>query len=282
VLGVRVSAKRHYRLLTSPEMRESILTIARSHSVPESDLEDVYQETIAKALVANLPEDEEETRLYVNRIAANVSMKHSMGLNAHEFVLYVEDPDLDAGEVATNAAVQAVAYEDREAVERLVAKGRQKFPRWFSIFVSARLSEQSSEEVARRHKVSSAHIRHEWSSIGRFVRKYGPTVGVGLGVLTALAFGLGLLEWRRRASDFSEYATYEAHRVLPPAPDASELRRRGIAACNAQAWQACVDDLDAANALDAAGENWDLYQLRYAARKNARHEQFKHDKPVAP
>jgi hypothetical protein len=107
-------------------------------------------------------------------------------------------------------------------------------------------------------------------------------LGLSLAVVAALSVGLGIYEWRKRLPDVSDYATYEAHRTVPPAPDAGELRRRGAAACGRSEWQACVDDLDAANALDPTGEDAETHLMHYLAGQHARHERQLPEKPVGP
>jgi DNA-directed RNA polymerase specialized sigma24 family protein len=270
-VDVETPEQRRRRVLASESLRRSIRKTARAHSVPEEDIEDIIHDMIEAALRADLPDDETEIRRYVNRIAANLCVDLMRERDAHPVARYVDDigPDDDdpaeSERPAVSAAVQAVAYEDRDAALRLINKGRQKFPKWFAVFLRSRLNQETSDEVARRHRVASSHIRHEWSSIERFMHDYGRATGLSLAVIFAIVAGLALRDWRKPA-DFSGYATYEEHRTRPPPPTADDLRRHGMAACDASAWQACADDLDAAYELDPAGEEFSVHEMRFKAK----------------
>jgi hypothetical protein len=117
--------------------------------------------------------------------------------------------------------------------------------------------------------VTPGAVRKQWSAIESFLRDYARTLGIGFAVLIAIALGASSWRWRDdRPADFHDLADVEPRRILPPAPTSDQLRRRAQKACDAEAWQACLDDLDAANAIDPLGETAGMQGMRDRARSH--------------
>ena len=93
----------------------------------------------------------------------------------------------------------------------------------------------------------------------RFVTDYGAKLGASIAVLLLLVAGYAA--WRARSPE-AEWATlHEVQRTEPPAldPDAqvTQLRERARWACDHDAFEACLADTEAADALDPTGaETW--------------------------
>lgn len=240
--------QRRERLLTSKRLRAAIAKTARSHGVPEDDVEDVVQETLRRALHANLPREAGEATRYTNGIAANVSRDHMKEVRARRAEqTYVEEGE-DGGLLPSEAAAQPAYFEEREIVERIVAAGHERFPRTFRWFVRARVDGETSEEIANDHGVQPGRVRAEIVGVQRFVVEYGLKLGVAVALIVLIVLGA---RWLHRGEE--DTATYELRRHEPAPLDAHQLRERAERELRARQWQACLDDLDAADKMDPAG-----------------------------
>jgi hypothetical protein len=249
---------RRTRLLTSERLHASIRKVARDRDVPEDEVDDILQETIARAWRAKLPDDDEEVPKYVNRIAVNVSCERMR--KGPAIVPYVENPDEERGEVATPIGVSPPCFETRDVVSKLIETGEQQFPKGFAGYLAAKATGGTANETAKVRGVTPGHVRHEWSDIQSLMKRHGRKMGVVL-ALVALALVVGNVWW-----------PLGPERVSSPRPslplDAAALRHRAQDECAARAWRACSDDLDAANEIDSAGETRELRDLRTHAKQH--------------
>jgi DNA-directed RNA polymerase specialized sigma24 family protein len=266
---------RRQRLLGSDEALSSIRGVARRRGVPFQDLDDVVNETIAEALAADLPADDDEARAYVVGIARRVAGRHLRGL-AVATDPYVEG-DEPAVEARTGVAAQAASFEDRDIARRLIEHGHKRAPRWFPEFVQAKALGESAEEVAARLGRSPGNVRRVWWNLQRDLDAYGRQIGV---VTTIVLIAAGVAGWRlsRRTVDFSQMATYEARRAEPPPPDAYDLRVSALRAFAAHEWAACVADIDAAIAMEPGIATTEIR----AMRRTAEHEMHRRDRGPEP
>jgi DNA-directed RNA polymerase specialized sigma24 family protein len=245
-----VERQRRAQLLTSKRLHAAVAKIARCHGVPEDDVEDIVQETLRRALHANLPQEEGEASMYTSGIAANVSRDHMEELRVRGGEQsYAEEGD-EGGLLPIEAAAQPAYFEDREVVERIVEAGRERFPRTFPWFVQARVDGETSEDIGNDHGVSPGLVRRKIVDVHRFVVEYGQKLGVAVALLIVIVFGA---YWLRRSEELGETATYVPRRVEPAPLDADQLRERASKELAARQWQACVDDLDAADKMDPVG-----------------------------
>ena len=257
---------RRARLLCSDHFGNSIRKVARNTGVAEHDIEDVVQETLARGLEIELPEDDERARRYVNGIAANVARDHLGEVVAEAADSYVEEHE-EGGPAATPYWDAPANFEDRDLARQVVDATKKRFPRTFSWLLRARVMDETGAEIANDNVVQSSHVRHEISRVQRFARSAGQRLGAGLAVLVFVA--IGLASWLRRPFEALDLSTYEARRAELPPPDADSLRARGTEACRALEWQACLDDLDAADRLDPAGAEG-ASEWRRAAERHLR------------
>lgn len=250
------SSDRRHRLLTAARLGASIRKVARSHEVPDDAVEDIVQETLARAWKAKLPASDDEVGKYVNGIAVNVSCSH-MRKAAKEPEPYVENADDEKGEVASTVGAPPPSFEARDAVSRLVDEGEERFPREFASYLEAKATDATAEEIARRRGVSPGHVRREWVTITRFVHEHAKALGlIAVAGLLLLIIG-NMANWG--------HDDYVAH--PRPTPDAASLRVRAKDDCAQSRWQTCADELDEANEVDPGGETPELRDLRALAKQ---------------
>jgi DNA-directed RNA polymerase specialized sigma24 family protein len=250
-------------LVASPRMVAGVRRVARRRGVSVQDLEDVVQETIAQALAATLPEADGDVRRYVLTIASHVASRHVGRLKSAP----VQLGDGDEWEEGADgrAIAQAVPFDDRDAIERLVERGHSISPRWFPVFLRAKILGESTEDVARSEGESPGQVRYMWSRLYEDLGDYGRRLGLAVGMLVLLVTGLAAWRSTRRAYDFDAMAPYPFRRSEPPAPDAFDIAHRAIAECRRGEWAACSDDAAAAVAMDPAVDTPQFGRMRALA-----------------
>jgi hypothetical protein len=268
---LHMSIAQKHALILEKATLAGIRTVAKSRKVPPQDREDVVNTTCAFAMKARLPVDHEQARKVVNKIAQCACARHMKvdPLGTREG--YVEDVDDETGESPTPVADAAPDMVLRLQIGELVEEGTAEFKERFPEYVAAKLTGETSVEVARRRGVTDGHVRKEWSAIAEFAHKHGKNTG-----MLVLLLVIASVVFPRMAKSPHEVAVPRpddgaAERPMrhhAPAPGAAELRDRAVQACGAWAWQACADDLDAAAQLDPAGDSPAMKELREAALRN--------------
>lgn len=255
---------RRTRLLTAERLHASIRKVARNRHVPDGDVDDILQETIARAWKAQLPDRDDEVTKYVHRIAANVASER-MGQPRTE--RYVENPDEEEDETAAPIGTPPPCFETRDVVRRLVEKGEEAYPKGFPTYLEAKSTEVTAEQIAKRRGVTAGHVRHEWWEIQGLMQRHGRAMGLTATVLLLLFVIGSLTDWSLfRGSRVVAHPNPELS-PLPPS-DPVALRHRAEGECAANAWKECASDLDAANAIDPSGETRELRDSRALAKKN--------------
>jgi DNA-directed RNA polymerase specialized sigma24 family protein len=171
----------HRALLASPQMLAAIRKVARRRGVAFQDVEDVVQETVVLAMEAALPSDGEQARRYVLTVASHVALRQVHGRAASPPGL--ADDDVEGEDGADGRVVaQAVPFEDRDAIRLVVEHGESRSPRWFPIFLRAKLLGESTEEIAQVHGEAPGTVRRIWSEMYRDLGDYGRSLGIAVGV----------------------------------------------------------------------------------------------------
>jgi hypothetical protein len=256
-------AARRERLLTSPEFLGSMRKAVRSQDVPDDDVEDVVQEAVRQLLGGKLPEDDEEARTYANVVARNIARQRYTQLIEEATEPYREEPDEDGG-LPTAVAAQPARFDDRDLARQIYAAGMARYPRTVRWFWRARVLGETAEAIASDYEVQPSHVRKEITVVHQFM--HGVGVRLGAVVAVTIVVALGVFAWLRRPIE----AIYVPQRVEPPAPDTRMLRERAERACRDGAWQACIDDIDAADALDPADHSQSLLRQGAAAKLHLR------------
>lgn len=265
--GPAMSDKARLALLREGRTIGGIKKIARKLKVLEQDHEDILQETSKRTLTAWIPEDVSDGRKVVYGIAFNVCSEHRRVPLADVFS---EEPDEEHGVEASKASVEQPPIEVRDGLERLTAKGRERFGERFDEYARARAAEETSKETAERRGIGQEAQRKESSRIEEFMRKHGRAMGllVAASLVVLVVAAIPMSRWSRTPmlgpNDMSERAS-TAHEAPPP--DAKALRQRAADACADAAWEACLADLDAAAKLDPSGETAEMLQLRQDAER---------------
>ncbi len=265
----RMSDAAKKALLTSKRTVKGICKVAKARSVRKQDHEEIVQSTQALAWKARLPEAEEEALKIIYKIAFIESCRFMGQATEVQIVEYREEHGDEEGEAPTPVAAPPPPVEEREALEKLTELGAAKFKAGFGSYVEGRLKGESSVEIAARRGVTDGHVRKEAQGIEEFLRDHGRKMGLlaAVGIVVLVFTVLPMDKWRQQMSPYDgrDSSDWAAIRTNPPAPDAPALRDRARQACDEAAWQACVDDLDAAKALDPAEEPADAFQLRLEA-----------------
>jgi DNA-directed RNA polymerase specialized sigma24 family protein len=252
-------------LLASPELRASLTRFIRGR-VPDSELDDVVQATLADAFAAQrAPEDAEELRRWVFGIAKNkIADTHRRGRR--------EEPNEDAvanheaeAESAPLSARELLQWAEKELPQ---ADGSKSTLEWM-------LREgdgEKLEHIAEEEKLPPARVRQRVSRLRKHYRSRwaAQIAAVAAAALAILALALWAI-WRGRASPGPDQIASE--KVLPPAPvpddRAKEIRRLALERCRAEEWQKCIDELDRAKAIDPTGDRAQEVQEARAAAGRA-------------
>jgi hypothetical protein len=268
---------RREELLTDPAILNSIRGVLHQRGVPRQDIEDRLQQVLEEAWISpGLPlHDPEEARLYLCGMARFKAID-----DAHQRERRPESIDwLPANE----RVAQAVPIEERELAETLLQRLAEKYPRTLSWFVRSEVHDEGFAEIAQSAQLSPGYIRHEVADIRRTARQMAKALGVALAVLLAIVFGMRRWRMPGQPEPIARRPVPHTHQLAPL--DAGALRFRANNWCDVEAWQACADDLDAANALDPAGETDELRELRETARDQLaklKPPTHREDKPPLP
>jgi DNA-directed RNA polymerase specialized sigma24 family protein len=273
VVLMSLDAKR--RFLAARRTARGIRRVARSRGVLAQDREDVVQQTCAAAWRARLPADPEGARRVVNRIAFAVActfMRRHPASGA--------TTDETGGEDAFVAPTVDPAYEVavREQVQRLLDEGRARFPNRLDAFVASAVDGVTAKEEALRRGVTESHVRKERSEIRTFLAEHGQKIGVLFAAALVLLVLGSMTDWRRQlhatVTDDGSIWTPRVHQAPRPAADAGSLRARAAESFRQRDFQDCLDELDAARALDGLEDTVEEAEMR------ARAEQVLHgDRP---
>jgi DNA-directed RNA polymerase specialized sigma24 family protein len=269
VIPVLMTLEDKRRFLTARRTLAGIRRVARSRGVLAQDHEDIVQQTCAAAWRARLPADTAGARRVVNRIAFAVACTHMR-----------RDPadgtctnDETRGEVALVAHAADPAYEVgvREQVRLLLEEGRARFPNRLDAFVASAVGGVTAKEEAARRGVTESHVRKERSEIRAFLANHGQKIGVILAAAMVLLVIGSMTDWRRQlhatVADDGSLWTPRIHHAPLAAADAASLRARAAESFREGAYEACLEDLDAARALDGREDTVDEAQMRADAMR---------------
>jgi DNA-directed RNA polymerase specialized sigma24 family protein len=255
---------RREALLGDAEVLASIRRVLRGRGVGAHEVDDQCRQVVAEAWAArNFPDHgREDARRYLNGIARRVAIDH-----AHDNARHAADP-LPFEEGAALAVSDPPAYEERDAVLRLVQKGQKLFPRTFPWFLRSAMLHEEASAIACGEGVSPGYVRHEVSEIRRTLR----VMAAGLGLVAAAV--LVFFGWRAlgrgRHDGTNVAAPHIAPDVAPSIREAEARRSDARRLCADGAWESCAMELGKAERLDPGGETQELKELRERAEENAK------------
>ena len=230
----------HGNLLPAPELRSGLVRFVRGR-VPESDVEDVVQATLADAFAAReAPSEAEELRRWVFGIAKNkiVDVHRKGGRELPKEGV----GDEASAESAPMSARDLLRWAETELPE---AEGAQSTLEWM-------LREgdgEKLEHIAEEAQVPAPRVRQRVSRMRKYFRSRW---AAQLAAAATLAI-VGLAIWTWLASR-DKPKPEEIAREVPPDERARELRRIALERCQARDFAPCLEGLDRAKAIDPVGD----------------------------
>lgn len=252
--------------LADPALRRLLEDFVKRR-VPAPDVDDVVQTILLDALASHArPEGGEDLRKWLLGVARHKVVDHHRRAVREPAS---EIPDVEAGPDPIEARSLARWAEEQAAS----TDEAQKTLGWM-----AREGEgEKLESIAAEENVPAARVRQRVSRMRRWMKERWLAELAAVAVLAALAFAA----WRllrqpdeREAPEARPDDPKGVPSLAPTAPSplmrARELRADALRACEASAWQACLNRLDEAARLDPAG---DAAPDVAAARERAREAQ---------
>ena len=239
--------------LGDPRLRKQLEEFVRRR-VPSADVDDVVQTVLCDALAAReRPEAAEELKRWLLGIARHKVVDHHR--RAHREPP-TELPDLEAAPppveergLVTWAERVAGGSRDGEATLRWMAREGEG---------------DKLETIAAEERVPAARVRQRVSRMRRWMKERWLAELAAVAALAVIAFFAW--RWVSKPEDVPPEARPEKQ-APSGAPDsrdqqleerlgkARDLRAEAMRRCGESAYQACLDGLDAAKALDPAGDS---------------------------
>jgi DNA-directed RNA polymerase specialized sigma24 family protein len=245
-------------LLGAPEFRAGLVRFVRGR-VPEAEVEDVVQATLADAFAADrAPDNAEDLRRWVYGIAKNkiVDVHRRGGREAPR------EAPMDEHASAESAPVSArdlLRWAEKELPQNEGAKSTLEW-------MLREGAGEKLEHIAAEERLPPDRVRQRVSRLRRHFKSRWALELAAAAALGVLALALWAI-WRGRATPGPENIAKPEH-VLTPEERAGELRRAALERCKAEDWKPCVDGLDRAKALDPKGDDApNVQQARAAASK---------------
>jgi DNA-directed RNA polymerase specialized sigma24 family protein len=231
--------------LADPALRKQLEDFVRRR-VPVADVDDVVQTVLCDALAAReRPEGVEELRRWVLGIA-----RHKV-VDLHRRAHKEPPSELDDLEASPPPIEERglVEWAERQAGS---SREGQKTLGWM-----AREGEgEKLESIAAEEKVPAARVRKRVSRMRKWMKERWLAELAAVAAIAVLAF----VVWRW-LSQPEEVPEAKPEKPVPSATPELEqiergraLRAEAMKRCDEAAWQPCLDGLDAAKALDPAGD----------------------------
>jgi DNA-directed RNA polymerase specialized sigma24 family protein len=229
-----------------PDLRTALIAMVRKR-VPESEVEDIVQSTLADAIESpHAPKDSESLRRWIFGVAKNKVVDYHRRAVRETF---------DVPEVSGKPAPHAEADLLRWAEKHLPPGDENKTT------LDWMLREGEGEKlewIAESEKVPAPRVRQRVSRLRRHLKTHWQKEVALLAALGVLVTIVALLLRRKEPEPIAN----------EDLPRAAELRKIGIEKCLAAEWKECVDKLDAARQLDPAGDSRpEVRQARENANK---------------
>lgn len=215
-----------------PDLRVALVGMVRKR-VPESEVEDIVQATLADAISSpHAPEDSEALRRWIFGIAKNKVVDYHRRAGRETFEV-PELPDCPTPHVEADLLRWAEKHlppgdENQTTLDWMLREGEG----------------EKLERIAETENVPATSVRQRVSRLRRHFKSHWQkevALLATLGVLvTTLAFVL-------RKKDPEPISNEDGS-------PAFELRKVGIDKCRATEWKECIEKLDAAKQLDPAGD----------------------------
>ena len=243
--------------LSNPELRRDLTRMVRTRA-PEADVEDIVQAVLLEAIAAEkAPADPTELRKWVFGIARHeVADRHRRAGR----VELTDDPLEAPAASAPHGAADLMRWVEAELPS---SPDAEKTLEW----MAREADGDKLEAIAAEEKLPAARVRQRVSRLRRFLRERWAAALIVL-IAGAAAFLASRLTQRDVPAPVASTRNGEL-----PLEQARELRAGALEQCRQKAWEACVEGLDRARALDPAGDDADAVRAaRAAAARGLSHE----------
>jgi DNA-directed RNA polymerase specialized sigma24 family protein len=222
-----------------PDLREALVAMVRRR-VPESEVEDIVQSTLADALESpHAPQESEALRRWIFGVAKNKVVDYHRRAGRETFEL---------PEVPEAPAPYAEADLLRWA-ERNLPPGED--PHKTLEWMLREGDGEKLESIAASEKLPAPRVRQRVSRLRRHLKTHWAREVALLGALGVIVT-IAVLVWNRQRPQPEPIAN-DPHTV-PLDPRAEPVRRQALERCDKGEWKECLEGLDAAKSLDPAGD----------------------------
>jgi DNA-directed RNA polymerase specialized sigma24 family protein len=234
-----------------PDLRNALVAMVKKR-VPESEVEDIVQSTLADAFASpHAPDDAESFRRWIFGVAKNKVVDYHRRAGRETF---------DVPEVAGHAAPHQEADLLRWAEKHLPPGEENKATLEWMLREG---DGEKLESIAETEHLPAPRVRQRVSRLRRHLKAHWQKEVAVLAALGVLITGLYL--FLKRPQPGMPIANEDVAR-------AEEMRKQAFEKCLAKEWNDCVHELDAAKELDPAGDTAPTVQQ---ARQNAAKAQSK-------
>ena len=215
-----------------PDLRSALIAMVRKR-VPESEVEDIVQSTLADAIESpHAPTDSESLRRWIFGVAKNKVVDYHRRAGRETFEL-PEVPGKPAPHTEADLLRWAEKHlppgeENKTTLDWMLREGEGEKLEW----------------IAETEKVPAPRVRQRVSRLRRHLKTHWQKEVALLAALGVLVTILALVLRKKEPEPIAN----------EDLPRAEELRKIGIEKCLAAEWADCVEKLDAAKKLDPAGD----------------------------
>ncbi len=252
----------HAAIIADARVRRTIEAKLRVEGVGDADAEEIGHDVLIELLRASArPANPlEASRLAWKATVNAISRFRAKFKRRKKYNMGLTDAPEEHGDARCNAADATKAVERAEAMDALRELVRRKkiTPADLQLLAMKGM-EHEDQEIAFALHVDVDYVRQRSTKLRKKWLKAFPSVAAFAFLVVVSYFA-----WKKHQEEAHPPPAPhldDLHQVAPtPAPPsrAETLRSEGVQACEASDWATCLAKLDAAKALDPAGDDTDL------------------------
>jgi RNA polymerase sigma factor (sigma-70 family) len=222
----------------NPNLRRDLIAMVRKR-VPDSEVEDIVQSTLAEAIESpHAPQDSESLRRWIFGVAKNKVVDYHRRAGRESFDL----PEV-AGSPAPHDEADMLRWAEKHLPEGDDAK---RTLGWM-----LREGEgEKLESIAQSEHVPAPRVRQR---VSRLRRHFKDNWQRELALLAAVGVVITILVVWLKKKEGPEPIAHDPNNV-PIDPRAEPMRQQALERCAASDWAKCLDGLDQAKRMDPAGD----------------------------